>query len=311
MKNGIFLAYISALINALIVGLSFLFTKTAVTMSTPLDTLSFRFSVAFLVLSFLLLIRVVKIKFRLREYYNLLPLTLFYPAAFFSFQAFGLKYVSSSEAGILFATIPIITAVFASIFLKEQTTVLQKLSIGLSVFGVIYIFVMKGTNISIDNWLGIALLVISCLSIAGYSILARSLTKSFKPMEITYFMLGVGFIFFNSVALFQHVANGSLDSMLTPWKDINFVFAILFLGILASFVTSLLSNFILSKIPASQMSVFSNLSTVVSIVAGAVILSEQIYYYHIIGSVLIIAGVIGTNLFKEKQLVLGKVTKAS
>lgn len=49
------------------------------------------------------------------------------------------------------------------------------------------------------------------------------------------------------------------------------------------------------------MSVFTNLSTIVSIAAGAVFLGEQITVYHWIGSFLIIAGVIGTNLLGRKR----------
>ena len=47
------------------------------------------------------------------------------------------------------------------------------------------------------------------------------------------------------------------------------------------------------------MSVFSNLSTIISIAAGATLLNEDIFLYHIVGSTLIIIGVIGTNLFKN------------
>lgn len=302
LNRGLYLAYLSAVINALIVGLSFLFTKTAINLSNPLDTLAFRFTIAFLTVSLLIIFKIVKVDFKIKSYYKLIPLTLFYPTFFFTFQAFGLMSVPSSEAGILFATIPILTAIFASIFLKEKTSTYQKLSIFISVFGVIYIFTMKGSTVSLSNWVGISLLIFSCISLSGYTVLARSLIKTFKPLELTFFMLGIGFLFFNTIALYQHISNQSIQSMFIPWTNISFVVSILFLGVLASFVTSLLSNFILSKIPASQMSVFSNMSTVVSIIAGGVILNEKIYAFHIVGSAFIIIGVIGTNLFKDKHI---------
>lgn len=302
MKKGLYLAYICAIVNATIVGLSFLFTKTAIQESNPLDTLAFRFTVAFLTVSFLIVFKIVKVDIRLKSYYKLLPLTILYPTLFFSFQAFGLQSVPSSEAGILFATIPILTTIMASLFLKEQTTIIQKASILVSVFGVIYIFLMKGSSLSFTSWSGILLLMISCLSSAGYAVLTRSLIRSFKPLEITFFMLGVGFIFFNIASLVTHISNESLQTMFTPWTNLNFIVSILFLGIFASFVTSLLSNFILSKISATQMSVFSNMSTIISIVAGAILLNEDIFTYHIIGSVLIVLGVIGTNVFKDTNI---------
>ncbi|SFB11844.1 MULTISPECIES: DMT family transporter [unclassified Bacillus (in: firmicutes)] len=302
MKNsGVFLAYGFAIINALIVGFSFLFTKTAVMASSPLDTLAHRFTIAFVVIVILIAFKLVKVDLDIRRFKKLIPLTLFYPALFFSFQAFGLKYSQSSDAGIIFAVIPILTTMLAAFFLNETTTSLQKLSIFASVFGVIFIFVMKGSSVDLKSIFGISLLLLSCLSIAGYSVMARSLTKQFTPQEITFFMLGVGFLFFNGAALFTHLQSGNITAFISPWSDFQYVMAILFLGVLASLVTSLLSNFILSKIKASQMSVFSNLSTVVSIGAGAVFLDERISSYDIIGSLFIVLGVVGTNYFAEKR----------
>lgn len=49
--------------------------------------------------------------------------------------------------------------------------------------------------------------------------------------------------------------------------------------------------------PASKSTVFANLSTIISIVAGVVFLGEEFYYYHVIGSIMILAGIIGTNYF--------------
>lgn len=63
----------------------------------------------------------------------------------------------------------------------------------------------------------------------------------------------------------------------------------------------MLNNYALSKIEAAKMSVFGNLRTVVAIFAGVFFLKEKIYYYHIIGSIMIILGVIGTNYFDSKD----------
>ena len=76
MRNGLYLAYLCAITNAVIVGLSFLFTKTAVNASNPIDTLAFRFTIAFFTVSLLILFKVVKVDIRIKSYYKLLPLTI-------------------------------------------------------------------------------------------------------------------------------------------------------------------------------------------------------------------------------------------
>jgi drug/metabolite transporter (DMT)-like permease len=95
--------------------------------------------------------------------------------------------------------------------------------------------------------------------------------------------------------------NGTLSNFLQPLTNISFIIAILYLGVLSSLGTSLMTNYILSKIEASKMSVFSNLGTVITIIAGAVFLKEKIYLYHIIGSILIVGGVLGANFLDKKH----------
>jgi drug/metabolite transporter (DMT)-like permease len=56
----------------------------------------------------------------------------------------------------------------------------------------------------------------------------------------------------------------------------------------------------LSKLEAAQVAVFGNLVTVISIFAGIIILNEQFKWFHVVGSVLILAGVWGTNRYKAK-----------
>jgi len=136
---------------------------------------------------------------------------------------------------------------------------------------------------------------LTCVAFASYSVLARSLSKQFSPPEISYFMLGLGFVTFLVASLAEHASANTLDRLFNPLASGTFLVSILFLGIASSLVTALSSNYILSKMEASKMSVFSNLSTIVSMLAGALFLDESITGYHVVGSVLIIAGVVGAN----------------
>lgn len=294
--------YTAAILYSMLTGLSFLFGKIGLEHSQPLDLLSYRFTAAFLAISIPVLFKWIKIDFNKDMIKKLLPLGIFYPLGFFGFQVFGLQLTQSSEAGIIQAVGPIFIMILGSYFLKEKTTTLQKLSILLSVFGVIYITYKKSTSVEVTNIKGIILLLMSMLSFAIYSILVRIRTREFSSIQISYVMIGIGFIVFNIMGIGKHIIDGNILSFFTPLKQVNFIISILYLGVLASFITSFLSNYVLSKIEPSKMSVFINLSTVVSIIAGVIFLNEKIFYYHIIGSILIIAGVIGANLFGEKDL---------
>lgn len=292
--NGLTSAYFFALLYALIIGFSFMFTKTALMYANPIDTLALRFATSFIVFLIPVLFRWIHLEYSGKNLRRIMVLALLQPIMFFSFQAFGLLYASSSEGGIIQAVTPVFTMLLSSIFLKEKTTKIQKASILLSVMGVIYIFLMKGAGFG-TNVLGILLLLLSNLSFAGYSILARTVSKEFTINEASFMMITMGFVVFNSVGIGTHMIKGTLREFFLPLKSFEFTISILYLGILSTLGTSLLTNYVLSKIEAAKMSVFANLGTVITIFAGVFFLKEPLYYYHIIGSLMIIAGVIGTN----------------
>jgi len=296
-QQGLKLAYMLAVLNAVIIGFSFLFAKTALAFADPLDTLTYRFAASFLAISIPAAFGWIKLAYRGKPMYKALLLATMYPLGFFTLQAYGLQYATSAEGGILYAFTPVVTMLLASLFLKETTTVLQKLSIFLSVFGVVFVFVSKGSVIDWSNTLGILLLLLTCVAFAGYSVLARSLSKQFSPAEITFLMLGIGFAVFLAASVTGHAAAGTLHRFFEPLASGAFIGSILYLGVISSLVTALTANYILARMEASRMSVFANLSTIVSIAAGALFLGEVVTVYQLLGSALIIAGVIGANRF--------------
>ncbi len=300
-NRGTRLAYLFAVLNAIIIGFSFLFAKISLEYAKPLDTLTFRFAASFIVLSIPAAFGWIKLSYRGKPIGKALLLATMYPLGFFALQSYGLERATSAEGGILYAFTPIVTMIIAALFLKEKTTWLQKLSIVMSVFGVLFIFIMRGATLDWTNVAGIALLASTSVAFAGYSVLARSLSKHFSPAEITYFMLAVGFFSFLAISLAQHGANGTIGSMLAPLGEWSFNGAIFYLGIVSSLVTSLLANYILGRIEASKMSVFTNVSTLVSMAGGAFFLKEQLTVHHLIGAMIMIAGVMGANMLGSKS----------
>lgn len=241
-------AYISALLYSFIIGFSFMFVKLALTITSPLDTLAHRFTVAFIAATIPVIFGFVKLNISFKNILTLLPLAIFYPALFFAFQAFGLVYTSSSEAGIIQAAIPIFTMILASYFLKEYTNTWQKTSVCISVIGVIYIFVMNGIGAHETSFIGVILILLSALSSACYNVLARKMTKKFKLMDLTYTMTAIGFISFNFIAIIDHMNKGTITVYFKPFTNGTFLISILYLGLLSSLLTALLLNYSLSYI---------------------------------------------------------------
>ncbi|WP_322907846.1 DMT family transporter [Paenibacillus campi] len=307
-RNG--WAYVAAIAYALIIGFSFLFVKMTVAVAQPLDVLAHRFLLSVLVMAIPVALGWIRISIRLVDLKRILPLALLSPVLFFTFQIFGLLHASSAEAGIIQATVPIFTMLLAAYFLKERTRLTQKLSLLLSVSGVILIFVWQGgAGLSAQHLGGMLLLLGSALSFAGYSVLARPLTRAYSPLELTWVTMIVAAVLFNGAAIIMHIVHGNIHSYIEPLAQPNYWMSLLYLGVLSSLGTTLLSSYALSILTATQMSVFSNFATITSMVAGAVILHERLLYYHMIGAVLIIIGVLGTNWNGKRRQTISTPSK--
>ncbi len=56
-------------------------------------------------------------------------------------------------------------------------------------------------------------------------------------------------------------------------------------------------NYSISRMTVTQSAIFGNISTVVSILAGVLVLKEDFFWYDFIGAVMIIAGVWGGTVY--------------
>jgi drug/metabolite transporter (DMT)-like permease len=290
-------SYLAAISYSVIIGFSFLFIKFTLVSAHPLDTLAHRFTVSMAAAALILLFfKRTRFSVTWNQIMAILPLAILYPLMFFLFQVFGLNFSSTTEAGIFQAMIPIFTMFLAAGILGERPHLYRKIGIGLSVCGVIFILVLKGVNIGSGSMLGGGLILISAFSSAGYNVLARKLVQNYNVFQMTCVMTAIGFIFFNVFAVGRHMVVGDLNLYFEPFLDLKFTLSILYLGILSSLCTSFLSNYALIELEASQMSLFAHLATLITLAAGAFILGEPLSYYHIVGALLIIGGLIFANL---------------
>lgn len=297
------LAMVAGLGSAFIFGLSFLFSKKALDHAEPLELISFRFLTAVLVMSLLLLFKIIKVDYKGKDLKGLLLLGFMEPVVYFIFETYGIKYSTSSQAGLMISLIPIFVVILSAYFLKEKPSKQQLVFIVLSVGGVMLIGLMGSSNSGSGSLLGIILLLGSVLSAAAFTIISRKLSKKFTPIELTYSMMMQGAVVFNIMSIINHLSHKTISSYFKPLHNKDFIIPIIYLGILSSIVAYFLINYTLSKIEASKSAIISNLSTIVSIVAGVVFLKESFEYYHIIGSIMILTGVWGTNYLDVKKIV--------
>ena len=293
------LPILAGLLVALIFGFSFTFTKGALEILDPFHLLGLRFLFASILLWSLLLFKIIKINFSGRRMKPLFFLGIFQPVLYFVCEVIGVDMTSASESGMMISLIPVVAAILGVIFLKEKPSTKQWFFIFLSVAGVIFITIMRGSEVG-GNYIGMLVLLGAVFSAGAFNILSRKSSLYFNAIEITYFMMMVGLVVFNGIAITDHALRGTLGSYFTPLFNPRAFFSVAYLGILSSVVAFFMLNYMLSKIEATKSAVFGNLVTVVSIIAGILVLGESFYWFHIVGAILILLGVWGTNYYGIK-----------
>jgi drug/metabolite transporter (DMT)-like permease len=302
-RNQAFLPYLAGLGMASIFGLSFMFTKQALETMPAMFLLSCRFILAAIILTVLRLFGVIKMSFKSKPLNQLLLLSFFQPIAYFIFETIGVKLTSSSEAGIMIALIPVVVTILAAIFLNERPGRMQLVFILASVFGVVFISLMSGSSSSSSHFAGIISLLGAVLAGSVYSILSRKLSDNYTPVEITYVMMCTGAAVFSVISAASGIIYGDLGKYISYLGTAGTLVPILYLGVLSSVGAFFMLNFMLSKLPATNSVVFSNLTTVISIAAGVFVRHEAFHWYQLAGGIMIILGVWGTNRYKPRQQV--------
>lgn len=301
MKNAT-KGYFAIALQSMIIGFSYLFVKIALTGADPFDLLAHRFTAAAVAVIAFQCIKPRPLHIKRNDFAKLAALSLAYPILFFLFQTLGLRSMNSSDAGILYSLIPMLTLLTAGFVLGESIGCAQKILMALSIAGVVYINAMNGLGAersgAFSYW-GVLFLLLSAICSALYNVFTRKLSVSYSAYSIAFVMTMVAFVAFNTVALLRHAVRGTVGDYFAPFADPSFLYSILYLGVLSSLVSSLLSTYALAKLEASTVGQFNNFATVVSIAAGVLLLKEPLFYYHYIGIAAILVGTIGFNYLKR------------
>lgn len=298
-QRSIRLGILAAISCEAIFGLSYIFTKQATQSTSELSLLAFRFFVAFVVMSILVVFKVVKINFKCKSILPLIILGIIDPCCYFIGETIGIANSTASESGIFLACIPVASLTASTIFLKERPTKTQVSGILVTLVGVLITVFAVSTDSSF-SLKGYLFLLIAVAAYSMYSVTVSKLSY-FTSVEITYAMITCGCIFFLILALAEAINNGNFSSTLAlAISDKNLIKAILFQGIGCSVFAFFLSNFAIANIGVNKTSSFIGISTVVSVLAGVSLLGEKLTISQLIGGIIIVAGVYLANAsFKE------------
>lgn len=275
-------------------GLSYLFTKRTADAASALALLGWRFIVALAVMSLCVALGLVKIRLRGRRLWPLLRVALFCPCLYFIGETVGIRETTVTESGVFLACVPALSLLASAVILKKKPTHRQVVGISITFLGVMTTVIAVGISSSLSP-MGYAALMLAVAAYALYSVFV-DLASDYTGAEITYAMLLSGAAFYGLLALGEAAAHGALTALLTlPVKNGAFRTAVLYQGVGCSVAAFFLSNAAIAKIGVNKTSSFIGVSTIVSILAGALALGEPLHIGQIVGAAVIVAGVYTAN----------------
>ncbi len=280
-------ATMAALTAQIIFGFSFMFTKIALNTATPMTVIANRYMAALVGMAVSLIITKSNIKFT-KNFWKLVVMSLFQPVLYFVFESYGIELTTSAFSSVMISLIPVVS-MFSGIFvLGEAPSPLQYIFTVLSVAGVA-IMAYSGTIQGTVTPLGVVLLFGAVISSVGYNLASRKLSKEFSVTERTFAMTIIGAVVFILISLVEN--KGNIVAVISSFANTHYTAAILYLGIVSSVIAFYMMNYANTYLPVAKTTVFSNITTVVSVAAGAVFLNEKLTVVSALGCVMIIVGV--------------------
>jgi drug/metabolite transporter (DMT)-like permease len=275
--------YAALILTTVIWGSTFIVTKLLLEQVAPLQLTLLRFVIAFVVLAPLATRQGFHFKDIFKPIFLLFGLTG--TTLYFAFQNLGMNYTSVTSTSLILAIVPVLTSIFAVIFLKEKLTRQLIASIGLVTVGMVLVALSSGQEEQGSNpLLGNLLIFASGLAWAVYTIQGRKMSGDYPALVMTAASTGAGVLFLLPFAGWEAAVVG------LPHFNAAGVAEIVYLGLAASALTMFLWNYALHYLPASIAITFVNLTPVIGVASGY-ILGENPPLLKLAGGALAIAGV--------------------
>ena len=270
-------------------GSSFLFIKIALEEVGPFTLMGARVAIGASALVLTALAMRSKIKLTRNQVKFLLVIALFHTAMPYALIAWAEIQIDSGVASILSGTVPLFTAIIAYFWLKEEKLPRQKI-IGLLIgfVGVIVVIARDGLASFQFN---IASQVAILVAASSYAYTAIYIRK--KSLGIPLVIQAAGTLIFASLMLWA----GALifeSPIVAPTQSLTWI-ALLWLGIVGTFVAYLLYFYLLNSAGPTKAVMVTYIFPVIGVALGVLVLGESLNIQMVFGTVLVISSVVIVN----------------
>ena len=261
---------------------------------TPFLMASIRFFIAGAVLVLYQIIRKKDILPK-REHLNLI-LTLGLGNFFIGYGLtyWGMQYVNSNITSILWATLPVMIAIFAHVMLKnEKINASSIFSLVGSIIGTLFIFDLRGASFDPQVATGMIVILISIFAAAYPNVLYKRDGANLDPVAANAAAMLIGATFL--------LITGSVSE---SWSDVELnaitISATAYLAIFGSAIGFTLYFWLVKRITIVKMSYTTFLIPILASVWGWILLGEELTSSALLGALIIILSISLPELLRSK-----------
>lgn len=215
----------------------------------------------------------------------------------FGMVYWGEQYVSSGLAAILFAVYPFAISLFSYFFLKNEKITLKKVTGMIISFTGVYTIFYSGISTSGDLYvLGMFLIFISALMQAAVLVAFKRVGSHLNAVSVNFIpVIIAGVSFFILSFIVEPVPVKTLTT--------NGVLSLIYLGIFGTVVTFSAYYYLLKRLSIVLLSFIAFITPTVAVVTGWLVMDETLTQNDLLGSILVIAGLVTANLRFVKKVV--------
>ncbi len=215
----------------------------------------------------------------------------YYLASLFDFL--GLQYVTAGLERVILFIYPAFVVVLSVIFLGRRYPVIVYAGMIVSYLGIIVSFVHDMDHGQNDVWKGGFYILGSALSYSVFLIMSENLIGKFGSARFTAIALSI-----SALMVMAHSAIQSAGPVLPPFEVHIYGLGIA-LAVISTVIPSILLAVGIKRIGASAAAVVGTAGPVSTISLAAWILDERVSLLQILGTALVIGGIVIVNLQKS------------